>query len=318
MDGMITEKTVKNRIGRRKKEIHKGDCGRILIAAGSWGMAGAAILAARAALRAGAGLVRLAIPEELFPIVQVGVPEATCIRRSLSNLDLTACDAVCAGPGLGEGKESIALITKLLESCEKTLVIDADGLNIIAHQDLFGLLQRRQARFPMRTILTPHMGEAGRLLGADFPPRTDLHSSEVRLGIAQALTEKTGAIVVLKGAGTLVAAPGMQAYTNTTGNPGMATGGSGDVLSGIITGLAGQKLQDTGTESPAAADGEADICAKSLNDDGRMSAWDAALCGVYIHGLAGDLAAQELGEYGVTAGDLALYTAYALKQLCGG
>ena len=97
MDCMITEKTVKNRIGRRNKEIHKGDCGRILIAAGSWGMAGAAILAARSALRAGAGLVRLAIPEALFPIVQVGVPEATCIERNLSNLDLAAYDAICAG-----------------------------------------------------------------------------------------------------------------------------------------------------------------------------------------------------------------------------
>ena len=168
MDCMITEKTVKNRIGRRNKEIHKGDCGRILIAAGSWGMAGAAILAARSALRAGAGLVRLAIPEALFPIVQVGVPEATCIERNLSNLDLAAYDAICAGPGLGEGEESIALITKLLEEYEKTLVIDADGLNLIAHQDLFPLLLQRQKRFPLRTILTPHMGEAKRLLGDTF------------------------------------------------------------------------------------------------------------------------------------------------------
>lgn len=302
MNGMITEKTVKNRIGRRKKEIHKGDCGRILIAAGSWGMAGAAVLAARAALRAGAGLVRLAIPEALFPIVQVGVPEATCIERNLSNLDLAVYDAICAGPGLGEGEESIALMTKLLEEYEKTLILDADGLNVIAHQDLFPLLLRRQERSPLRTVLTPHMGEAKRLLGDAFAdaagaPAQDINDSAVRQRIADALAAKTGAIIVLKGAGTLVAAPGMQAYTNTTGNPGMATGGSGDVLSGIITGLAGQRQQT----APGFA---------------RMSAWDAALCGVYIHGLAGDLAAQELGEYGVTAGDLAQYTAYALKQIC--
>ena len=405
MDRMITEKTVKNRIGRRNKEIHKGDCGRILIAAGSWGMAGAAILAARA----GAGLVRLAIPEALFPIVQVGVPEATCIERNLSNLDLAAYDAICAGPGLGEGEESIALITKLLEEYEKTLVIDADGLNVIAHQDLFPLLLQRQKRFPLQTILTPHMGEAKRLLGDTFvdvvrgtaagqdavkaklpqgqtgttdsqsagkqaaavsdakaqmfagcaaqtdsqaaaahvqqegalastdrkdaSAQQDLNDGAVRLRIVDALAAKTGAIVVLKGAGTLVAAPGIQAYTNTTGNPGMATGGSGDVLSGIITGLAGQRQQtaahvqnsesaDTKGCANAAysnASPNTDVTAKAQSAQGlsRMSAWDAAICGVYIHGLAGDLAAQELGEYGVTAGDLAQYTAYALKRICG-
>lgn len=410
MDCMITEKTVKNRIGRRNKEIHKGDCGRILIAAGSWGMAGAAILAARSALRAGAGLVRLAIPEALFPIVQVGVPEATCIERNLSNLDLAAYDAICAGPGLGEGEESIALITKLLEEYEKTLVIDADGLNLIAHQDLFPLLLQRQKRFPLQTILTPHMGEAKRLLGDTFvdvvrgtaagqaaakaklpqgqtgttdsqsagkqaaadvsdakaqmsagcaaqtdsqaaaahvqqegalastdrkdaSAQQDLNDGAVRLRIVDALTAKTGAIVVLKGAGTLVAAPGIQAYTNTTGNPGMATGGSGDVLSGIITGLAGQRQQtaahvqnsesaDTKGCANAAcsnASPNTDVIAKAQSAQGlsRMSAWDAAICGVYIHGLAGDLAAQELGEYGVTAKDLAQYTAYALKRICG-
>lgn len=410
MDCMITEKTVKNRIGRRNKEIHKGDCGRILIAAGSWGMAGAAILAARSALRAGAGLVRLAIPEALFPIVQVGVPEATCIERNLSNLDLAAYDAICAGPGLGEGEESIALITKLLEEYEKTLVIDADGLNVIAHQDLFPLLLQRQKRFPLRTILTPHMGEAKRLLGDTFvdvvrgtaagqaavkaklpqgqtgttdsrsagkqaaaavsdakaqmsagcaaqtdsqaaaahvqqegalastdrkdaSALQDLNDGAVRLRIVDALTAKTGAIVVLKGAGTLVAAPGIQAYTNTTGNPGMATGGSGDVLSGIITGLAGQRQQTAAhVQNSESADTKGcanvahsnaspntDVIAKaqSAQDLSRMSAWDAAICGVYLHGLAGDLAAQELGEYGVTAKDLAQYTAYALKRICG-
>ena len=409
MDRMKTEKTVQNRIGRRNKEIHKGDCGRILIAAGSRGMAGAAILAARSALRAGAGLVRLAIPEALFPIVQVGVPEATCIERNLSNLDLAAYDAICAGPGLGEGEESIALITKLLEEYEKTLVIDADGLNVIAHQDLFPLLLQRQKRFPLQTILTPHMGEAKRLLGDTFvdvvrgtaagqdavkaklpqgqtgttdsqsagkqaaavsdakaqmfagcaaqtdsqaaaahvqqegalastdrkdaSAQQDLNDGAVRLRIVDALAAKTGAIVVLKGAGTLVAAPGIQAYTNTTGNPGMATGGSGDVLSGIITGLAGQRQQtaahvqnsesaDTKGCANAAysnASPNTDVTAKAQSAQGlsRMSAWDAAICGVYIHGLAGDLAAQELGEYGVTAGDLAQYTAYALKRICG-
>ena len=340
---MITEKTVQNIIGRRNKEIHKGDCGRIMIAAGSEGMAGAAILAARAALRTCSGLVRTAIPKCLFPIVQVGVPEATCIERRLPIQNLADFDAVCAGPGLGEGKESIDFVKELLISYEKTLIVDADGLNIIAHCGLFDLLRRRADLYPEQTILTPHMGEARRLLETEDPACTaapaapkisaasgagPAASAAARGRIAAALVRKTRAIIVLKGAGTLVAAEGRQTYTNTTGNPGMATAGSGDVLSGIITGLAGQRSQvGTGTAldfapgNPAGAvpDGTAvpgtEATAGQAAKPARIGAFEAALAGVYIHGLAGDLAARELGEYGVTAGDLALYTAYAMKKI---
>lgn len=340
---MITEKTVQNIIGRRNKEIHKGDCGRIMIAAGSEGMAGAAILAARSALRAGSGLVRTAIPKCLFPIVQVGVPEATCMERRLPIQNLADFDAVCAGPGLGEGKESIDFVKELLISYEKTLIVDADGLNIIAHCGLFDLLRRRADLYPEQTILTPHMGEARRLLETEDPACTaapaapkisaasgagPAASAAARGRIAAALVRKTRAIIVLKGAGTLVAAEGRQTYTNTTGNPGMATAGSGDVLSGIITGLAGQRSQvGTGTAldfapgNPAGAvpDGTAvpgtEATAGQAAKPARIGAFEAALAGVYIHGLAGDLAARELGEYGVTAGDLALYTAYAMKKI---
>lgn len=343
MASMITEKTVQNIIGRRNKEIHKGDCGRIMIAAGSEGMAGAAILAARSALRAGSGLVRTAIPKCLFPIVQVGVPEATCIERRLPIQNLADFDAVCAGPGLGEGKESIDFVKELLISYEKTLIVDADGLNIIAHCGLFDLLRRRADLYPEQTILTPHMGEARRLLETEDPACTaapaapeisaasdagPAASAAARGRIAAALVRKTRAIIVLKGAGTLVAAEGRQTYTNTTGNPGMATAGSGDVLSGIITGLAGQRSQvGTGTAldfapgNPAGAvpDGTAvpgtEATAGQAAKLARIGAFEAALTGVYIHGLAGDLAARELGEYGVTAGDLALYTAYAMKKI---
>lgn len=343
MASMITEKTVQNIIGRRNKEIHKGDCGRIMIAAGSEGMAGAAILAARSALRAGSGLVRTAIPKCLFPIVQVGVPEATCIERRLPIQNLADFDAVCAGPGLGEGKESIDFVKELLISYEKTLIVDADGLNIIAHCGLFELLRRRADLYPEQTILTPHMGEARRLLETEDPACTaapaapkisaasgagPAASAAARGRIAAALVRKTRAIIVLKGAGTLVAAEGRQTYTNTTGNPGMATAGSGDVLSGIITGLAGQRSQvGTGTAldfapgNPAGAvpDGTAvpgtEATAGQAAKPARIGAFEAALAGVYIHGLAGDLAARELGEYGVTAGDLALYTAYAMKKI---
>ena len=340
---MITEKTVQNIIGRRNKEIHKGDCGRIMIAAGSEGMAGAAILAARSALRAGSGLVRTAIPKCLFPIVQVGVPEATCMERRLPIQNLADFDAVCAGPGLGEGKESIDFVKELLISYEKTLIVDADGLNIIAHCGLFELLRRRADLYPEQTILTPHMGEARRLLETEDPTCTAASaapkisaasgagpaaSAAARGRIAAALGRKTRAIIGLKGAGTLVAAEGRQTYTNTTGNPGMATAGSGDVLSGIITGLAGQRSQvGTGTAldfapgNPAGAvpDGTAvpgtEATAGQAAKPARIGAFEAALAGVYIHGLAGDLAARELGEYGVTAGDLVLYTAYAMKKI---
>lgn len=340
---MITEKTVQNIIGRRNKEIHKGDCGRIMIAAGSEGMAGAAILAARSALRAGSGLVRTAIPKCLFPILQVGVPEATCMERRLPIQNLADFDAVCVGPGLGEGKESIDFVKELLISYEKTLIVDADGLNIIAHCGLFDLLRRRADLYPEQTILTPHMGEARRLLETEDPACTaapaapkisaasgagPAASAAARGRIAAALVRKTRAIIVLKGAGTLVAAEGRQTYTNTTGNPGMATAGAGDVLSGIITGLAGQRSQvGTGTAldfapgNPAGAvpDGTAvpgtEATAGQAAKPARIGAFEAALAGVYIHGLAGDLAARELGEYGVTAGDLALYTAYAMKKI---
>lgn len=343
MASIITEKTVQNIIGRRNKEIHKGDCGRIMIAAGSEGMAGAAILAARSALRAGSGLVRTAIPKCLFPILQVGVPEATCMERRLPIQNLADFDAVCAGPGLGEGKESIDFVKELLISYEKTLIVDADGLNIIAHCGLFDLLRRRADLYPEQTILTPHMGEARRLLETEAPACTaapaapeisaasdagPAASAAARGRIAAALVRKTRAIIVLKGAGTLVAAEGRQTYTNTTGNPGMATAGSGDVLSGIITGLAGQRSQvGTGTAldfapgNPAGAvpDGTAvpgtEATAGQAAKPARIGAFEAALAGVYIHGLAGDLAARELGEYGVTAGDLALYTAYAMKKI---
>ncbi len=391
MASIITEKTVQNIIGRRKKEIHKGDCGRIMIAAGSLGMAGAAILAARSALRAGSGLVRTAIPLSLFPIVQVGVPEATCVERRLPIQNLADFDAICVGPGLGEEKESIDFVKELLISYEKTLVLDADGLNIIARNNFFELLRRRGELYPARTILTPHMGEARRLLAAVGTPLatrpgdaslaptalsasqqvetlrdrsasqqpetpTDLSASqqsetptdlsvsqqsdvptalsesqqpdalsadafdfsstasaEDREKIADVLVQKTGAIIVLKGAGTLVAAPGRQTYTNTTGNPGMATAGSGDVLSGIITSLAGQRRQ---TGKNFAPDCEPKLRTQQNNlAPARIDAFEAAIAGVYIHGLAGDLAAAELGEYGVTAGDIALYTAYAIKKI---
>lgn len=300
MEGMITEKIVKNIIRRREREIHKGDCGRVLIVAGSRGMAGAAVLCGRAALRAGAGLVRLAIPQELFPIIQISVPEATCVERSLlQSEDLAAYDAIAAGPGLGESKESVEIVKMILESYEGSLILDADGLNVTAHHDLFSLVKKRRGA----TIITPHVGEAKRLLGEDFArilqeaekkngkdDRRQMQEPQVRKALAAALVKKTGAVSVLKGAGSIVAIDEDVTYTNTTGNPGMATGGSGDVLTGILAGLSGQGIP----------------------------ADQAALAGVWLHGKAGDLGAEKLGEYGLTAGDLPLYTAYAIREILKG
>ena len=283
LESIITEKTVKNIIERRKREIHKGSCGRILIAAGSVGMAGAAVLSARGALRSGAGLVQLSVPEEIFPIVQTGVIEATCLTASLDQIDLSRYNAAAAGPGLGDSRESVEKVRILLDSFDGPLVLDADGLNIAALEDFFDLMRARGGRL----IITPHMGEARRLMANDFSEKM------TRRELAEALAQKTGAVTVLKGAGTVVAAEGQKTYTNTTGNPGMATAGSGDVLTGIITSLCGQR-----------------------HSDGRpIEPLEAAIAGVYIHGLAGDLGAEEKGEYGLIAGDIAEYTALAVKKI---
>ncbi|MGN0720372.1 MAG: NAD(P)H-hydrate dehydratase [Anaerovoracaceae bacterium] len=283
LESIITQKTVKNIIERRDREIHKGSCGRILIAAGSVGMAGAAVLSARGALRSGAGLVQLSVPEEIFPVVQTGVIEATCLTASLDQIDLSRYNAAAAGPGLGDSRQSVEKVRVLLDSFDGPLVLDADGLNIAAREDYFDLMRARGGRL----IITPHMGEARRLMAKDFSEKM------TRRELAEALAQKTGAVTVLKGAGTVVAAEGQKTYTNTTGNPGMATAGSGDVLTGIVTSLCGQR-----------------------HSDGRpIEPLEAALAGVYIHGLAGDLGTEEKGEYGLIAGDIAEYTALAVKKI---
>ena len=163
-ESIITEKLVKNIIERRDREIHKGSCGRILIAAGSVGMAGAAVLSARGALRSGGGLVQLSVPSEIFPIVQTGVPEATCLTVGLDNVDLSRYDAAAAGPGLGDSSESVDKVRKLLNYFDGPLVLDADGLNIAARRNFFGIMRTRKGQL----IITPHMGEAKRLMGDDF------------------------------------------------------------------------------------------------------------------------------------------------------
>ena len=273
--GLITGKYVVNVLRKRKRDIHKGDCGKVLVAAGSKTMAGAAVLCGRAAFRAGAGLVRVAIDEELFHIIQIALPEATCADRQFTGQILEAYDSIAIGPGLGENPENEKMIDVILSEFEKTVVIDADGLNAIARAGKVDALKNTKAT----VIITPHMGEARRFI-------TD-YTEVDRLRIAEMLIEQTGAIVVLKGADTIVASGLKGAFVNTTGNPGMATGGSGDVLTGIIAAFAGQ------FESPL----------------------DSAKAGVFIHGLAGDIAEEKYGEYGMTASDIAEATAFAIKKI---
>ncbi len=261
----------------REPGTHKGDYGHALIAAGSPGKAGAAILAARAAVRAGAGLVTAAVPEPILQTVDLGSIESMTlglpagssgqIAEQAADVLLEAAEgkAVLAlGPGLGGEPATAATIRRAVLECPLPLVLDADGVNAFAGRA--GELAGRRAE----TVLTPHPGELGRLLGISTS-----QIQEDRIAAARGAAEETGAIVVLKGHLTLVAS-GTAVFVNPTGNPGMATGGTGDVLTGLIAGLLAQGLD----------------------------ALDATLVAVYLHGLAGDLAASRLGEAPLAAGDL--------------
>ncbi|MDR1573676.1 MAG: NAD(P)H-hydrate dehydratase [Clostridiales Family XIII bacterium] len=274
---------IRSMLKPRAADAHKGQCGRVLIVAGSLGMAGAAVLCARGAFRSGAGLVSVSVREELFPVIHGGAAEATCASRDLASLDLSAFSAVAMGPGLGNTENTAGLVRFVLKRYNGPLVLDADALNVIAGDSILtGMLKARaQKSGGGAAIITPHPGEAARLLG-----RSASVQSGERAENARALSELTGAISVLKGANTLIASPEGALYVNETGNPGMATGGSGDVLTGAITALAGQGLH----------------------------ALDAALAGVYLHGLAGDIAAERFGEYGLMASDIAEAMALAIKR----
>ena len=228
----------------REPGSHKGDYGHALIAAGSPGKAGAVILAARAAVRAGAGLVTAAVPEPILPTVDLGSVESMTLglpagaagqiaeRAAEVLLDAAEGKAVLAlGPGMGQEAATAAAIRRVVLECPLPLVLDADGLNAFAGRA--GELAGRRAE----TVLTPHPGELGRLLGI-----SPSQIQEDRVAAARGAAEETGAIVVLKGHLTLVAS-GTAVFVNPTGNPGMATGGTGDVLTGLIAGLLARVLQ---------------------------------------------------------------------------
>jgi NAD(P)H-hydrate epimerase len=283
----ITELPV---LAPRAADSNKGNFGKVLVVSGSRGMSGAAVLCGSAALRGGAGLVRVAVPHEILPIVAAGnpcymtapLPQDDAGRLAESALPellaLARAQTVLAvGPGLGRSAGLSALLGKLLTQLEVPLVLDADGLNAFAdHPE-----QLRRHRSPL--VMTPHPGEFGRLVGLDAGA-----VQSQRQDLAVRYAADTGAVLVLKGHGTLVT-DGARLYRNTTGNPGMATAGSGDVLTGLIAALLGQGLEP----------------------------FAAAQLGVYLHGLAGDLAHAELGAPSVVATDLLQYLPRAFQRRQG-
>lgn len=265
---------------RRPRAAHKGDLGKIFILAGSEGFTGAPVLAAKAALRTGAGLVYLGVPRDIYPIIAVKCDEAMPFPlpedRSAILEKARSCDVALIGPGLGRAPETGRLVLSLLAGLDIPVVLDADGINALCgHIDI---LDKRSAP----TVLTPHEGEFARLTGCELPIRD-------RLSAAQGFAKHHGCILVLKGQGTVTAAPDGSVCVNATGNPGMAKGGSGDVLAGMIAALLGQKhLRDSIPELTAAA--------------------------VFFHGLAGDLCAQKLGEYAMLPTDLIEALPEVLRQ----
>ena len=251
---------------------HKGNFGKLLLLCGSRGYTGAAFFAAMGALRSGAGLVFLGVPESIYGIEAVKLNEPVIFPLPDAGGRLSAdavpeiltrfpqMDAVLVGPGLGQSEGTLAVVRAVLEKAECPVVVDADGINVLsAHRDLL-----RGRKLP--TILTPHDGEFARLGGV---------IGEDRMSAVAALAEELGCTVLLKGHETCIT-DGVNGYINPTGNPGMAVGGSGDVLAGVITALLGAGLPPL----------------------------EAAACGAWLHGAAGDRCAAELGQYGMLPTDM--------------
>jgi len=274
----------------RDPEAHKGTFGHLLVIGGSPGLTGAAALASMAALRTGAGLVTLGIPKDLNVAMEAKLTEVmtTPLPQSQSGaLSLKAKSAimklaegkscVAVGPGIGRDLETAKLVRALIKDLEAPIVLDADGIWALS-QDLSVLKDRRAP-----TIITPHPGEMGMLTGTS-PKKVN----DNRIQVAQNFAAAYDAIVVLKGSRTVVADPNGNIYINTTGNPGMATGGSGDVLTGIISGL---------------------LCQPDLD------VLDSVIAGVYLHGYAGDLAKEKFGEMAMIAGDITDTIPAAIKNI---
>lgn len=286
----LNEDLMRPMLHRRDRQAHKGHFGHCLIIAGSTGKTGAAALSANSAVRAGSGLVTLAAAESIHTILEMKTTEAMTVPLPdsgsgyLTNSAFPAIekllagkDAVAIGPGLDRRPGTFALVQNLVETVALPLVIDADGLNALAED--ITILKRKKS---YQVILTPHPGEMSRLLGTSIP---DVDA--IRISVAQEFARNYGVYLVLKGARTIIASPAGIAAINGSGNPGMATGGMGDVLTGIIVSLLGQ----------------------------GYAAWDACRLGVFIHGYAADMVAEEKGEIGINASDVLEKLPYAYDKL---
>lgn len=293
---LIQKDTVSSLIKPREKYSHKGDYGHVLIIAGSKGKTGAALMCAKACLRSGAGLVTLGIPESLMGILQSRITEemtlplkddgsgmfsADAIDQILSFIS-TKIDAVAIGPGIGVSPDTEKLLAEIIKDSPAPLIIDADGINSLSVNT--DVLTRKKSAI----ILTPHPGEMARLCTRAFnSEHRNSHIEKDRPSISSKLSCQYGIYVVLKGVPTVIASPDGRVFINTSGNPGMATAGSGDVLTGIIASFVGQGL----------------------------SPLDASISGVYIHGVAGDVASEQKGEYCMVATDLIKYLPSAFRNL---
>lgn len=277
----LTAADIARLLPKRDENAHKGNFGRILLLCGSRGYTGAAYFAAMGALRTGAGLVYLGVPESIYAIeaVKLNEPVVFPLPEQGGRLSEAAVpeilekiprmDAVLIGPGLGLGQGSLAVLKAVLTHAACPVVVDADGITLLVpHMDI---LRGREAP----TILTPHDGEFTRLFGP---------VGEDRMASARAAALESRGIMLLKGHRTCVT-DGIREYRNTTGNPGMAVGGSGDVLAGVLVSLLGQGLEPL----------------------------EAAACAAWLHGKAGDLCAGELGEYGMLPTDLLDFLPRLLK-----
>ncbi|MFH1282601.1 MAG: NAD(P)H-hydrate dehydratase [bacterium] len=294
---MNIKTTLKKVFKKRREDTHKKDYGHILIIAGSKGMSGAGVLASLAALRSGAGLVTLAVPEgiqdvcavQASEVMTLGLPQDSegmirfrALPQVLDFIEKRNIDFVACGPGLGVSAEVLKFISALSKEYTKGILFDADALNNI------GLLSKRIGKSGIDiisnriggTVITPHLGEMARMFNIN---KNDIKKNKVEL--AKNTAHNNGLICVLKGFNTVVT-NGKEVYINKTGNPGMATAGSGDVLTGIIAGLAGQ-------------------C---------NNIYDASVAAVYVHGLSGDIAAKELGEKSLIASDIIRHLASAIKR----
>jgi ADP-dependent NAD(P)H-hydrate dehydratase / NAD(P)H-hydrate epimerase len=277
---LLTAQDVKPLLPSRRRSSNKGDFGHLLVIAGSEGYTGAPVMVAHAAARAGAGLVTLAVPHNIYPIVAAQCPPEVMPQPvdfdQLNPNYFSKFDAVAIGPGLGQQAETQKMVWKVVSSCPLPMVVDADALNAMAQ----GVAALKKLQKPF--VFTPHPGEMGRLVG-----KTAKEVQADRWGLARSFAQEYGVVMVLKGAGTVVTDKSGKLWINSTGNPGMAKGGMGDALTGIIGAFLAQGL----------------------------TTFDAARASVFFHGLAGDLANERLGARAMLTTDLIEHLGAAFAAL---